>query len=172
MLKHVLYASAALALLAAPSLAAPVTGSVAIIGSVDAVCSMPTTLASINLGSIALDSSGKSAGTTSGTVSTTALTWCNGNTSRMKIVVKPLTSTSFADPGVFTNIIPYNVVGLQPTALESGILPAGNTAFDAVVTSFVNDGTNPVTVNTEVTSLPIVAGAYSGEVAITLTPGA
>lgn len=171
MLKHVLYASAALALLAAPSMAAS-SGAVDVTGTVPGVCSMAYTSAAVAVGTISIGTDGKNvAQTKSDPIGTTGDTFCNTNSATMTIVVKPLKTAEPAS-GSFVNIIPYQVTMPADMTRNSGTDVAGAVYGPINVGTFVQhiNATDVVKIDTQVATGPVVAGAYSGTIEITLAP--
>jgi hypothetical protein len=171
MLKHVLYASAALALLAAPCIAADTT--VTINGTVEAACSITNGTPVIDLtDALATDAAGKHPGQTFDLEDLVGSAWCNGSDNTLTAVAKPLIGDHTA--AGFTNVISYTLSTpvVPGEILNSGTDPAGNSASASGVGAFVLDVTaGEGTLVTDATSLPVTAGDYSAEIEITLTPG-
>jgi len=171
MLKHVLLASAALALLAAPSFAGN-TSTVTLAGHVKAVCSVVPKTTTIKLGNIDL---------TGGMVTVAPITvesvmgeaWCNGAGNKIAIVATSLKSTTVTTvtPG-FDNFIDYTLAsndgltGTLDSSLTGNEVDVTTDAFD--LSGQANGTVTPKADGTQ----KVVAGDYEGTVAITLTPGA
>jgi hypothetical protein len=174
MLKHVLYASAALALLAAPSLA--VDGSIAVTGTVKSACNMAYTTAPVAIGDIKIDSNTavNTAQTATG-LAQAGTTFCNTNSAEMSITVPVLTGSvapANGQTGVqFTNLIPYTVTLPGGDTLHSST-DATPAVYNKNVGTFVQNvpANSVVTINTLAAAGPVVAGTYSATITITLTP--
>jgi len=165
MLKHVLYATAALALLAAPGLAADAT--VTINGSVDGVCVItPTSSLVVNLGNLALVDGIPSA--TAHPVTLTGQVWCNAAGNQLKVEAYPLensvTASGFASVINYTLATPLSSDTLTSVA-DPGVATASHDAFDTGVGPLAGTIT-PISGTTKV-----VAGNYTGSIVITLAPG-
>jgi hypothetical protein len=175
MLKHVLFASAALALLAAPSLAA--TGTVNVSGTVQPVCNMGYTLEAVAIGDITINPATaiNTIQTKSKNLSQPGVTFCNTNTASMTVAVPALVGSVAPQNGSqgvqFTNLIPYSVT-LPGGATYASSATATATTYPAPVGTFVQPVTtaDAVTIVTAPAAGPVVAGDYSAIITITLTP--
>ena len=172
-MKKLLLASAAFALLAAPGFAAT-SGSVAVTGTVNGVCNLAFSSASVPIGTILVNTATgvNTPQTATNPVGTAGVTFCNTNTASLSITVVPLQNSGQAYTG-FTNIIPYTITLPNSSfgALDSTSATGGH-VYTFPVGTFVNSvaSTDVVTVNTEAASYPVLAGAYNGTVTISFTP--
>lgn len=178
MLKRILGASvatAALIALSAPAFAA--TGSVAITGSVDAACSISSPTHTVAFGTFTMNSDGTYAGAQSKTQGFGDV-WCNGTHNTFSVTAYPLIGSNAATDTPFTNRIDYTVSAtvLPSASLDTTGAPVATGKNQTVtdVTAFdTGSGTyDQYTITTKDTgSNKLVAGAYSGHIDVTLTPG-
>jgi len=170
MLKTILLASAAVALLAAPSFAVN-SANIAITGSVAGVCSITNATTSIDLGNLPVDAT---TGLYTGSQFSEPMTgtvWCNGTSNTVTAVANPLITTAVTPLiGTFTNRIDYqlkiNLVDWVTLDTASSPSVTINSLAPFSYTSNQNS-----TITTENTTLPPIAGNYAGSVVITVTPG-
>lgn len=174
-----LTAFAALAVPAAASAQAaalgPVTGNVAITGKVDARCVIAPT-ASIALNEMAdangvynLAADGKTA---------TLNGWCNGLTSTMTVASTAITRTGAvgAAPTGFVDVVNFvATASVTPAGAAAAVSASDSTLAAPSAAASVGLFSGNVTVALSGSSTPVVgklvAGNYTGAVAVTLTPG-
>lgn len=174
MLKQVLFASAALALLAAPSLAATTPAnetSVSISGTVQAVCSITNTTPSVTLSNFFDPTTGLILANAT-TAPFVGSAWCNGNGNTLTVVAHPLLNPAYTSaPDGFTNKIDYTLTttALPLTGSLSSTAAAGVTVNS--LPPFTGSGSGSGTVTPIVTTDKVLAGTYTGIVNVTLTPG-
>lgn len=173
MLKHTLAVAALAALIPTLASAANVTGTVTVNGSVAGRCQFTLGSATITIPELSDTSTGVlDASTVNGR--NVALTgWCNGATSNMAVEAQPLLNATAAPAG-FTNRVDY-------TATATAHPAAGNVSANDT-TTVAGPGTGvPVGVfssdidvalsSASSTGAKLIAGAYTGQVLVTLTPG-
>lgn len=169
MLKQVLFASAALALLAAPSMAVTdgsASQSVTVSASVAAKCSITTNITAIDLGEVAdADGTAKATATLVSLSNTSA--WCNGAKNTLSVVASPLLNTTTTAGTGFTARLDYKLAYGSFPAVDSVV----GSASAPVAGPFSIAGTGNGTVTPIKTADKLVAGAYSGTVVLTLAPG-
>jgi hypothetical protein len=157
-----------------PAAAGPVTGNVQINGTVQARCLFTTGTVTINLGELTqtdgtLDPAIVNAGTAN------LVGWCNGSASTMSVLSSPIllqgvhtTPTGFTDTVNFTGTATTNSAsGGGPVSASDSTLAAPSAA--AAVGLFSDN----IVVTLSSASSPagkMIAGAYQGSVAVTLTP--
>lgn len=178
MLKTILYASAALALLAAPSLADN-SVTITLQGTVDAKCSITTGIgATLMLGTFDTNADGTYSGETiDRPVDGSA--WCNGVTNDVVAVAKPMMNVDLvgAAPSGFTNRVDYELtltfLGQSFGSLDTvGADPANGREVNASgLPAFSEGGSGTGHVTTVGSGADkLIAGNYQGEVTITLVP--
>ncbi|HEY3811686.1 MAG TPA: hypothetical protein VGL66_00550 [Caulobacteraceae bacterium] len=167
-----------LGLLAAGAASAqPVTGSVAINGSVASRCSFSTDNVVLNIGEMSITSGSTSTlGTYDHTkldgLSTPLTGFCNGAGATMTVEAFPMLNTSFtgAPPSGFDDRVDYtatateNNVSATDTTLTAGPGAPGTVGYFSsnITVSFSNSATPG--------GGKMIAGPYSGSVNVTLTP--
>jgi hypothetical protein len=173
MMKRILAATAALATVAAFSAPAnAATGTVTINASVTPVCSIDSPSHSVNLHEIDVDTSGhvKSETMTQGFGNV----WCNANGNTMTVTATPLTTGTAPADTSFTNRVDYKVfsavLGSSQAVDTSG---TGTATTGATLPPFeTGTGTfDDYTVTTIASAKRPIAGAYTGTVTVSLTPG-
>ena len=167
-----------LALMATPALAqsqgGDVTGTVDIDGSVEGRCLFTTDNAVIHLGELALGGTGATAGKldTSKVNGQTAtlIGWCNNTSATMSVETTELTNSATAPTG-FDNRIDYTATATNPnsdSASDSSLTAGAGTPTN--VGMFTGD----IDVELSTSSTPngglLVAGDYTGNVVVTLSP--
>lgn len=158
------------ALIASPALAqSAVTGTVDINGSVAGRCMFTLPNATISLGEISLASNGKLDPSKVNGKNAALTGWCNNTAATMSVTTTELTTGTAATTG-FDNRVDYtgtavaNVISASDSSLTAGAGSAstvGQFTGDIVVT--LGSASSP-------TSGLMVAGAYTGNVLVTLTP--
>ncbi|HEY1750672.1 MAG TPA: hypothetical protein VGG29_05380 [Caulobacteraceae bacterium] len=186
MIKRLVAASAALAsvaALAAPAYAAPVQPSVTtftINGSVPATCNLANFSAAsknqILLGTAASNALGSASmiDSSTGKLNAKAVTvdvganWCNGVNTKISITPTRLT-TGAAAPSGFDNFVDYTLT----TTFTEGQLDTqlNQTVTNATLGAFTHSD-DKFTVTPDVTSDLLVAGSYTGNIVVTVTPTA
>lgn len=169
MLKHVLYASAALAFLAAPSLAAAtVSQSVILNGNVPLTCTLSVPHPTMAFPSLTAIGGQQVFGIFQG-----GSAMCNGSKNTVTVSVTPLIAQDYVGlpPMGFTNIINYTLtvdglLPLSPPLNTSSPSSSTGKQFRPAFNINLTDGT-ATTLGTGV--LQPVGGNYSGTVTITLT---
>jgi len=170
-MRKLILLSAPLALLASPALAqsTDVTGTVDINGSVAGRCMFTVPNKTISLGEISLASNGKLDVSKVNGKSETLTGWCNNTTASMTVTSSPLLNGTTAPTG-FDNRVDYTATAVtgstsaNDTSVTAGAGAASNVGLftgDIVVT--LSNASSP-------TSGLMVAGGYSGNVVVTLTP--
>lgn len=157
MKKLLLAAVAVSAIAATPAMAAGTATDYEFKGSVTEVCS--TTTATKSGFTIALD------GTFAKQTLSDSTAYCNGATTTASYVVTHLTNddTGISAPSGFTTTVPITAEVKAGTAT---VVAGGSTvgAFNGLTVSATGDGVASGT--------KVMAGAYSGKITVTLTPGA
>lgn len=157
------------ALVAASPALAQTEGRVDIDGSVAARCLFTLPNATISLGELALTSTGKlDAGKVNGRTATLS-GWCNGAASTMAVTTTQLTTGTAATSG-FDNRVDYTAeakVNSVPATDSSLTAGAGSAA---TVGLFSGDILVTLSAASSPTSGIMVAGTYTGNVKVTLTP--
>jgi hypothetical protein len=184
MLKHVLYASVALALLVTPSLADSTT-SIQVQGSVAKACVMGTPAAStLSLGSLIDPATGKLLASIPAASTTITGSWCN-TASTISVSASPLVAQSFTGtlPSGFTKAVNYTAEAAGWTAASASFTTSGDTTGggNSAVAGAAN-ATDPeaatITVNVSNFTTPGTASRlvgdpnYSGAITVTLAPTA
>ena len=154
---------------------APVTGDVSITGKVDARCVIaPTAL--IALGEMA-DANGVYNLVADNKTATLA-GWCNGLTSAMTVASTAITRTGAAGtpPTGFVDVVNFvATAAVTPAGAGAPVSASDSTLAAPSVAASVGLFSGNVTVTLSGSSTPVagklVAGNYTGSVAVTLTPG-
>jgi len=158
---------------ASPALAAAaptsVEGTVNIDGSVAARCMFTLPSATISLGEISLSSNGKLDTAKVDGRTATLNGWCNGAASTMTVTTTQLTTTTAATTG-FDNRVDYTGTAAAGAASASdSSLTAGAGAASAVGL-YSGDIVVTLSASSTPTNGIMVAGTYTGNVKVTLTP--
>jgi hypothetical protein len=161
--------------LAAPAMASATvlsaTGTVTVDGSVAARCQFTTGTATITLGELAKPD-GTFDPTTVDGQNRTLTGWCNGTNSSMTVNAQSLTNTTAAPSG-FSNQVDFTATALAASQSAVDTNSTDNTA-GAPVTVGIFSGDIKVTLSSSSShggsTLKMVAGAYAGDVLVTLTP--
>jgi hypothetical protein len=176
-MKKLTIALAALAAttLASPALAADSTGTVSIDGSVADRCLFTTPNDTISLGELSLGGSDTDAGKLNAAAvdgqSATLVGWCNGTSAKITVEAEAIVNDDFtgSPPTGFSRVINYtataNADGEDATDSstdEGAGAPVGVGIFTGEVTVTLSDSSAG--------SDLLVAGAYSGQVLVTLSP--
>lgn len=174
----------ALAALASTTLASPAlavtpsgdsTGTVTINGSVADRCLFTTPSKTINLGELSqggtTDDAGKLDSSVVDNQSETLVGWCNGTSATMTVEAEPIVNTDFTGtpPDGFTRVVNYtaSAEANEETATDSSTDDGAGTAADVGIFT----GNVVVTLsNSSAGSDLLVAGAYAGQVLVTLSP--
>lgn len=169
-MRKLILLSGPLALLASPAMAqTAVDGTVNINGSVAGRCMFTVPNKTISLGEISLASNGKLDVRKVNGKSETLTGWCNNTTASMTVTSSPLLNGTTAPTG-FDNRVDYTATAVtgstsaNDTSVTAGAGAASNVGLftgDIVVT--LSNASSP-------TSGLMVAGGYSGNVVVTLTP--
>ncbi|MEN9718666.1 MAG: hypothetical protein RIQ99_1544 [Pseudomonadota bacterium] len=167
--------AAPLLLVASPASAQSVTGTVNIDGSVAARCLFAIPNATIHLNEIAQGGSGAGAGTlnTAAVNGQTATldAWCNGSASTMAVETTALTlqSPPASIPSGFVSTVDYTADATASTATgtDSSLTPGAGTP---VTVGLFNSPINVALKNAATAAGLLVAGTYTGNVKVTLTP--
>ena len=160
---------------ATPALAAdPVSGTVALSGSVAGRCLFTTPQQTIALGELAQTGSGATAGKLDAAKvngqTTSLVGWCNNVGSSMAVTATELTSTTSAPGASFDNRIDYTA-----NASANGVNASDSSVTaGAGIPSAVNIFAGSIGVTLSGASTPnngvLVAGSYTGNVTVTLSP--
>lgn len=161
--------TAPFALLASPAAAQSVDGQVDINGTVAGRCMFTLPNKTIALGEIALSSNGKLDASKVNGRSETLEGWCNNTAAAMTVTTTELTNGAVAATG-FDNRVDYtatavaNSASASDTSLTAGAGAPGNPGmFTGSIVVTLSAASSP-------TSGLMVAGGYSGNVVVTLTP--
>ncbi|MBB4613560.1 hypothetical protein [Novosphingobium taihuense] len=163
--------AAALAAVATPALAAPVTGTVNVSGSVAAKCKFVTASADLPLGELADADGGLDASKVDGQTRTLN-GWCNNSAATLSVKATALTGDQAVTSGAetaFTDRVNYtaSVAANAQTFTDSSTDDLASTA--TTVNMFSGDIVVTLGASTA-SSKKLVAGAYSGKVEVTLSP--
>ena len=172
---HRLLLPAILLGLAAPAVAsatvAATTGTVTVNGSVAARCQFTTSTATITLGELAKPDGTYDPTTVDGQ-NRTLQGWCNGASSSMTVNAQSLTNTTAAPTG-FSNQVDFTATALANSQSAVDTNSTDNTAGPPVTVGIFS-GDIKVTLSASSShggsTLKMVAGAYAGDVLVTLTP--
>lgn len=167
------FTAAAATLFAAPAFAQSAQSSINLQASVTPACGIANPSQSVDLGEIAVSTTGHVASQASnqdfGNI------WCNATGNSISIALEALETDNTSPDPTFTNVVHFEVTssnpGLvgqtassaSPTALTVSGLPAfetGTGAFDDYTITTLADPTHRP-----------IAGAYEGSIQVTVTPG-
>lgn len=174
-MRKLMIIAAPLALAATPALAQSVTGTVNIDGTVAARCLFAIPNATIHLNEISQTGSGASAGTlntaaVNGQLATLNA-WCNGAASTMAVETTALTlqSPPATIPAGFVSRVDYGADAAASTATGTDDSLTPGAGLPVTVGLF---NSNIAVTLKNATSAPglLVAGTYTGNVKVTLTP--
>lgn len=173
-MRNILIIAALPAVLAAsPALAATaptgVTGQVDIDGSVAARCMFTLPNATISLGEISLTSNGKLDTSKVDGRTATLTGWCNGAASTMTVTTTELTNATGAPTG-FDNRVDYTATATANSVPASDTSLSAGAGSPATVGLFSGDITVALSASSSPTGGIMVAGTYTGNVKVTLTP--
>lgn len=157
-------------LAASPALAqSGATGTVTIDGSVAGRCMFTLPNATISLGELSLSSNGRLDVSKVNGRSATLNGWCNGTASTMSVTTTQLTNTVTATTG-FDNRVDYTgtAVANAASASDSSLTAGAGTAV--TVGQFSGDVVVTLSAASSPTNGLMVAGSYTGNVQVTLTP--
>lgn len=157
-------------LAASPALAqAGATGTVTIDGSVAGRCMFTLPNATISLGELSLSSNGRLDVSKVNGRSATLNGWCNGTASTMSVTTTQLTNSVTATTG-FDNRVDYTgtAVANAASASDSSLTAGAGTAV--TVGQFSGDVVVTLSAASSPTNGLMVAGTYTGNVQVTLTP--
>lgn len=161
MKKLLMSAVALTAMASTPAFAADTVATYSISGSVGAICSASTS-GSIALGNL-IDANGN-LNVSSGTASADSGAYCNGAGTTVQVSHTSLTTSGAAASG-FTNTLTYT-----PTVQAGATLLSGDKAAGTALGSF--SGLTVGLTSLSAGGAKPVAGNYSGQIVVTLTPGA
>jgi hypothetical protein len=168
-MRKLLIIAAPFAVLASPVAAQTATGTVDITGTVAGRCMFTLPNKTISLGEISLSSNGKLDPSKVNGRSETLEGWCNGIGASMTVTSTELTNVAAAAAG-FDKRVDYTataVTGLasaSDTSLVAGAgAPSAVNMFNGVITVTLGSASSP-------TNGLMVAGGYTGNVVVTLTP--
>lgn len=158
------------ALMASPALAqSGVNGTVSIDGFVSGRCMFTLDNASISLGDIALASNGKLDPSKVNGRTATLIGWCNNTAATMAVTTTQLTTSTAAATG-FDNRVDYsakavaNAVTTSDDSISAGIGAASTVGlFTGNILVTLSGASSP-------TNGLMVAGKYTGDVKVTLSP--
>lgn len=171
MMRKLMILAAPAVLVASPALAqsADVTGQVDINGSVTGRCMFTLPNKTISLGELSLSSNGKLDVSKVNGRSETLTGWCNNTAASMTVTTTQLTNATAAPAG-FDNRVDYTATA------STGSASANDTSLTAGAgaPSTINLFNGTITVTLSAASSPnnglMVAGNYTGNVVVTLTP--
>ncbi|MFO1255489.1 MAG: hypothetical protein U1E37_07445 [Sphingomonadaceae bacterium] len=169
MRKSLIIAALPAVLAASPALAQSATGTVDITGSVAGRCMFTLPNKTISLGEISLASNGKLDVSKVNGRNETLTGWCNNTAASMTVTSTQLTTPTAATTG-FDNRVDYtatataNSVSATDTSLTAG---AGS---GSTVGQFSGDILVTLSAASSPTNGLMVAGSYTGNVQVTLTP--
>jgi hypothetical protein len=158
-------------LAASPALAqsAPVNGQVDITGEVAGRCMFTLPNKTISLGELSLSSTGKLDVSKVNGRSETLTGWCNNTAASMTVTTTQLTNATAAPAG-FDNRVDYTAtattgaIGADDTSLTAGAGSASTVGlFNGTITVVLSAASSP-------NNGLMVAGNYTGNVVVTLTP--
>ena len=172
--------SAALLAAAVPGIASattapgPVSGTVTVNGTVAARCQFTTGTATITIPELSDPATGNLLTSTVNGQSANLVGWCNGTTSTMTVNASPILNAGTAPTG-FTNRVDYTATATAhpatgPVSATDGSADSPTAGTAATVGVF----TSQIEVGLSAASSPagkLLAGAYTGQVLVTLTPG-
>lgn len=173
MKKLIVLALAPVAFVALPA-QAQVTGNVIVNGAVAGRCLFTTNSKTITIPELSNTGTGAAAGkldpaTVNGR-NETLVGWCNGSASTMTVTAAPLVNSASANTG-FDNRVDFtataNANSVNATDSSVGALSAGS---PATVGQFTGSILVTLSAASSPTSGLLVAGAYAGNVAVTLAP--
>ncbi|WP_025559985.1 hypothetical protein [Sphingomonas sp. UNC305MFCol5.2] len=167
---------AATAALPAAAQSASATGTVTVNGSVADRCQFTTPSAVINAGELALQGSGSTAGKLDTSKldgqTRTLVGWCNGTAASMSVEAQPLVDTTFvgAAPTGFDSVVNYSASALANSATASDTSMTAGAGTAVPVGLFTGNVVVTLAGSSSPTGGILVAGSYSGQVLVTLTP--
>jgi len=171
MMRKILAFAVPAVLLASPALAqtSTATGTVTIDGTVAGRCMFTIPNKTISLGEISLASNGKLDVSKVNGRSETLNGWCNNTTASMAVTATELTNSTTAPTG-FDNRVDYTAtattgqISANDTTLTAGAGAAsGLGLFAGEITVTLSNASSP-------NNALMVAGSYTGNVVVTLTP--
>jgi hypothetical protein len=168
-MRKLLILAAPFAVLASPVAAQTATGTVDINGSVAGRCMFTLPSKTISLGEISISSTGKLDPSKVNGRFETLEGWCNGTAASMTVTSTELTNVAAAAAG-FDKRVDYTATAVTGAAsandssLTAGAgAPSAVNMFNGVITVTLSAASSP-------TSGLMVAGNYTGNVVVTLTP--
>lgn len=175
-MKKLLLFAAAAALVPSLALAVPaagVTGTVTVNGAVAARCQFTVGSATITIPELSDTATGVLDPTTVNGKTASLTGWCNGATSSMAVEAQPLLNVATPPTG-FTNRVDYTATATAHPASgnvsaddTSTVVGAGSPASVGIFTSAIDVALSLASS----TGAKMIAGAYAGQVLVTLTPG-
>ncbi len=161
---------------ALPAAAQTATGTVTVNGSVADRCQFTTPSAVINAGELALQGAGANSGKLDTSKldgqSRTLVGWCNGTAATMAVEAQRLVNTSFltTPPAGFDRVVNYSASALANSATANDTSVTDGAGTGVPVGIFSGDVVVTLSSSSSPTSGRLVAGNYSGQVLVTLTP--
>jgi len=156
-------------LVASPVLAQSATGSVEVDGVVAGRCLFGLPNATISLGEISLPGTGRLDVSKVNGRTATLNAWCNGAAATMTVTTTQLT-TPTAAPGGFDNRVDYTGTASVTSGSASDSSLTAGAGTPANVGRFNGDILVTLSAASSPTGGLMVAGAYTGNVLVTLTP--
>jgi hypothetical protein len=168
-MRNLAYLTIPAALLASPALAQNASGSVEVDGTVAGRCLFGLPNATISLGEISVLSTGRLDTSRVNGRSATLNGWCNNTAATMTVTTTQLTTPTSAPSG-FDNRVDYTgtAVVSSGSASDSSLTAGAGTA--ANVGRFNGDIVVTLSAAASPTGGLMVAGNYTGNVLVTLTP--
>jgi len=175
MIKQTLFAAALASLIPtfAGAVTSDVTGAVTVNGSVSGRCQFSLDSATITIPELSDTSTGVLDPSTVNGRNVALNGWCNGATSSMAVEAQPLLNASSAPSG-FTNRVDYTATATAHPG--SGDVSADDTSTVAGAGAAAQVGVFSSAIDVALsaagsTGAKLIAGAYTGQVLVTLTPG-
>ncbi len=174
-MRKLMMIAAPLVLFSVPA-AAQSTGTVNVDGTVAGRCLFTTPSATISVGEMAVQGTGSTAGKLNAAViegqTRTLVGWCNGSASTMSVETLPLMNTGFAPaaPTGFDKRVDYTATAVANAASANDSSITGGSGAGSTVGLFTGDVVVTLSSASSPTSGLLIAGAYQGQVIVTLSP--
>lgn len=164
---------APLALIASPAMAQSATGTVDISGTVAGRCLFTLPNQTISLGELSLTGTGATAGKLDVSKvngrTATLNGWCNNTAATMSVTTTQLTNPASAVTG-FDNRIDYTATATANSVSANDSSIGAGAGVAQTVGQFTGDVTVALSAASTPTSGLLVAGSYTGNVVVTLSP--
>lgn len=159
-----------------PAAAQTATGTVTINGTVGDRCQFTLPSDVINAGELSLQGSGATAGKLDSSKldgqTRTLVGWCNGTAATMSVEAQRLVNTTFTTtpPAGFDRVVNYSATATANSANATDTSVTDGAGSAVPVGLFTGDVKVTLSSSSSPTSGLLVAGDYSGQVLVTLTP--